>query len=322
MAEHIARMATTGVVSQGGTRIEITRKAIDSLVNSADEGRALPFVVEHDPSCMPIGKITELWAEPFEREYAAMGRVHIEEGARAVTHMKSGASLVCLGFVEAPKPFVRKSRDGKGDLLAIGVDRANFQDAQSHAAFVDAVVRIDEEIACRGIARHSLVPEPLIEFVLSNIHIKMAVALGLWTIRRVEKFVRYTVDETLKKTADSIAAVLSEKMKRIVKAYSQRKTKDQRPILVEIAIPGDLDLILLARVDGRAEFPGIDLKNLTAEMEKYGDLLQQAEEVTFLRTDTSWKFQYLKTRTGEVLGSQECYSRTLKRLRSAGSTRS
>ena len=321
MAEHIARMVTTGVVSQGGTRIEITREAIESLVDSADEGRALPFVVEHDPSCIPIGKITELWAEPFEREYAAMGRVHIEEGARTVAHLKSGTSLVCLGFVEAPKPFVRKSRDEEGDFVVISVDRANFQDAQSHAAFVDAVGRIDERIACRGIVRHSLVPEPLIEFVLSDIHIKMAVALGLWTFRRVEKFVRYTVDETLKESADSIIAVLSAKIRETVKAYSHRRTEDRSPILVEITIPGDLDLILLARVGGRVEFPGIGLENLTSEMEKYGDVLQQAEEATFLRTDTGWKFQYLKTRTGEVLGSEECYSRTLRRLRGVGSTR-
>ena len=131
------------------------------------------------------------------------------------------------------------------------------------------------------LVEHSLVPEPIIEVILSDIHIKMAVALGLWMLRRVEKFVRYTVDETLKKTADSVIAVLSAKIKRVVGAYSQRETEDRRPILVEIVIPGDRDVILLARVDSRAEFPGIDLENLVAEMEKYGDMLQRAGRGNF-----------------------------------------
>ena len=126
MAEHIARMAATGVINQGGTRIKITREAIESMVSSVDSQRALPFIVEHDPSCMPIGKVTELWAEPFENEYAAMGRVYMEESARAITHVRSGMRLVCLDFAEAPQPFVRKPRGDIDSALAIAVDRANL----------------------------------------------------------------------------------------------------------------------------------------------------------------------------------------------------
>ena len=322
MAERIARMATTGVVEQGGVEIEITREAIESLANHANGERALPFIVEHDPSCMPIGKITEVWTEPFGEGYAAMGRVHIEESARHVTHVKSATSLVHLDFAEAPRPFVRRRADEESPILIIRVDRANFQDEQSHASFLEAVGRIDEAIVCREVGRHSLVPEPLIEFLLSDMHVKAALAVGLWTLKRVEKFVRYTVDETLKKAADSITDILSLKMTKIVEAYRGRKAEDERPILIEITVPNDVNLILLMRIKPYGVFPRIDLENLTAEMEEYGDMLQQAEEVTFLRTDTGWKFQYLKTRTGEVFGSEECYSRTLKRLRGVGSTRS
>ena len=51
-------------------------------------------------------------------------------------------------------------------------------------------------------------------------------------------------------------------------------------------------------------------------MEKYGDLLQQAEEVTFARTGIDdWEFQYLKTRTGEVFGTLECYKRTTEQFK-------
>ena len=51
-------------------------------------------------------------------------------------------------------------------------------------------------------------------------------------------------------------------------------------------------------------------------MEKYGDLLRQAEEATFARTEAGeWEFQYLTTRTGEVFGTAKCYKRTLDKLR-------
>ena len=320
MAERIARLATTGIVKQGGFRIQISREAIESIAGQVSGERALPFGVEHDPSCMPIGKVTEGWTESFGDEYAAMARVHVEEDARGAIHVKSGADLVCLSFAGARKPFVRERAHGGKGSLAIAVDWANFADRKSYAAFVDAVKQIDEKIVCRKIGRHALVPEPLIEFLISDIHIKMAVAVGLWTLRRAEKFIRYTVDETLKRTADTVVEVLSAKISRVVKAYGERHTKDHRPVLVKVVIPGDMDVILLTKVRGTEEYPERWLEELAVEMEKFGDILQQAEEAVFCRTDGGWEFQYLKTGTGEVVGTRECYSKTIERVRNVGRT--
>ena len=318
MAERIARLATTGIVKQGGFRIQITKEAIESIAGQVSGERALPFGVEHDPSCMPIGKVTEGWTESFGDEYAAMARVHVEEDAHGVIHVKSGADLVCLSFAGAPKPFVRERANGGKGSLAIAVDWANFADMKSHAAFVDAIKQIDEKIVCRKVGRHALVPEPLIEFLISDIHIKMAVAVGLWTLRRAEKFIRYTVDKTLKRTADAVVEVLSAKISRVVKAYGERQTNDHRPVLVKVVIPGDMDVILLTKIRGTEEYPEKWLEELAVEMEKFGDILQQAEEAVFCGTDGGWEFQYLKTRTGEVVGTRECYSKTIERVRNVG----
>ena len=57
---------------------------------------------------MPIGKIKEAWVEPFEDEYVAMARIHVEEDARSTIHMRSGTELVYLDFASAPKPFVQQ----------------------------------------------------------------------------------------------------------------------------------------------------------------------------------------------------------------------
>ena len=39
--------------------------------------------------------------------------------------------------------------------------------------------------------------------------------------------------------------------------------------------------------------------------------MQCAEEATFARLENNeWEFQFLKTRTGKVIGTPECYERT------------
>lgn len=318
MTEYIARVATTGLIEQAGTTVRLTKEFLESIRDQVNSDRCLPFVVEHDPFCMPIGKINEAWIEPFEDEYAAMARIHVEDDALRANHTRSSTELVYLNFADVPKPFVREFKNTDRNLMTLSVDLANFDSTESHATFMDAVTRVDDEISCRNVGRHSLVPEPLIQLVLTHPELCAALSVGLWVVRRVEKFVRYTIDETLKKTADDISDSLSAIIRRIVSAYKQCKSDDDRPILAEVVVPGQVAVILLIKIDHAEEFPSIDLSEVTAEMEKYGDLLQQAEEITLARTDSGgWEFQYLKTRKGEVFGTLECYKRTLEQLRRA-----
>ena len=316
MVELTARIATTGLVKQGASTVRLTREAIESIADQVNGERSFPFSVEHDPYCMPIGKIKEAWVEPFEDEYVAMARIHVEDDLLSTIHKTSGTELVILDFASASKPFVQEFKKADQSLVTVGVDLANFYDTQNHAAFMDAVNSIDDEITCECVGRHSLGPEPLIQFVLSHPEISVALSVvGTWILKRVEKFIRYTVDETSKKIGDEISDILSGKIRQIVSSYKNCQSGDERPILIQIIVPNDINLILLTRIDRDEEFPSINLKKLTTEMEKYGDLLQQAEEVTFARTGVDdWEFQYLKTRTGEVIGTSECYKRTTQQL--------
>ena len=129
-------MATTSIVEQGGARIRIAKEAIASFVDQVDGEKALPFAVEHDPLCMPVGKTKEAWTEAVGGEYAAMARIHIEDRTRGMTHVKSGAKLVYLSFAEAPKPFVNDVKQGEHDSVAIRVDRANCDSPKSRDDFM------------------------------------------------------------------------------------------------------------------------------------------------------------------------------------------
>lgn len=311
MVEILARVTTTHGVNQGSKTVRLTKESLEDAAKQANGDRAIPFTVGHDPFCMPIGKTTEAWVEPFEDEHALMARTYVEDDIHLLTHSVLDTQLVCLDFKEASKPFIRRYGDTEETAFIVGVDWANFNSIQKVNEFTNDVEQIDDGITCKTLGRHSLGPEPFIEFVFSNPEISAALAWMLW---RAEKFIRYTVDETLRKIADDISDSLSDKIRGIHTAYGNRQSEDDRPVLSKIVIPGDMDLILLIRTACDEEFQNLDLTKLTAEMENYGDLLECAEEATFARLENrEWKFQYLKTRTGKVIGTPECYERTIKK---------
>ena len=266
--------------------------------------------VNHDPFCLPIGKVKDAWVEPLGSELAAVVRIHIEDDP-SIEKLRSGIELIRLDFEDDPRLF--KRLEIKTGTLA--VDQANFNNLQDYSEFAKDVSYVDDEITCSSeIGRRALTPEPLIQFVVSNPEISAALA---WILQRLEKFVRYTVDETLRKVADDISDSLSAKLKNILKAYGKRRSNDSRPTVTKIIIPGDTELTLLVKTERSEEFPAMDLKKLTVEMEKYGELLQEADCATFARVGVNdWEFLYLTTRSGKVIGTLECHKRTLDLLHS------
>ena len=319
MVEILARVATTGIVEQGGIRVRITKEAIKSLPETVAGDQAIPFTVDHDPFCLPIGKVEEAWIEPFGKEYAVMARIHLEDSYSITSHRRTGVGLVRLDFEDNPKPFIgRRYNKTEERQCTLNVDLANFDNPQDYAAFADDVNSIDDTIGCyNGIQRHALIPEPFLQFVVSHPALSTVLSVGGgWVIGRATKFITYTVDETLKKVGDEISDSLSMKILDILRAYKNRRTQDNRPSVTEIIIPGNLELTLLVKTEQDEEFPAIELERLVAEMEKYGDLLQDADRATFARTETNdWEFLYLTTRSGRVIGTAKCHERTIATLR-------
>lgn len=315
MTEFSAVLAKTGVVQQREVTTMITKEALQSLVDGLNTDRSLPFIVEHDPSGMPIGKVTQAWLEPSGADWVAKGRIHIEHSARRVTHAQSGAELVCLDFQDAPEPFVQRYGQCGRNAISVGIDRANFESIDHYEAFKETLEHIDSDFLQKDIGRHSAIPEPLIEFILSDPVLRTA--LTVWLLRRAEKFATYTVDETLKKAADELVELISVKISKIVRAFKKHQAEVDAPVVNQIVIPGELALVLLVSLDAGEEFPGIDLKKLTKELEKYSDLLGDAEEARFAWSDGSWKLLYMKTRSGRAIGTTECLERTLSRLEGA-----
>ena len=242
-----------------------------------------------------------------------MVQIYIEDEHSNFVHQRSGADMVSLNFENSPKRFLQREYDNvdsRQDVLS--VDLANFSDPKDYDAFTRDVSEIDKTIVLEDrIQRHSLGPEPLLQFVLSDPGLIATLATGYWVVRRVEKFVSYTVDETLRKLGDGISDSLSGKINEIVKTYRKHRPMDDRPITTKIVVPTNVELILLIKTQADKEMPAIDFCGLVAEMEKYGDILEKASSATFSRIGNSgWTFEYCTTRSGKVIGSLECYKRT------------
>ena len=316
MTEIIARVATTHIFEQAGVRVGLTKESLESGAERANGESAIPFTVEHDPFCMPLGKTVDAWVEPYEREYALMSRIYIDDNPQEVLHEGSHTEWVCLNFEDAPKPFIRRAVTVNDSQIEMIVDSARFVNAEASDELLRDLKVIDSNVSLRHGGRYSLELQPLVQFVLSDpVVYGILASAGLWLFRRAEKFASYTVDETLRKIGDEISDSWSEKLIGLFRAYRNHQPEDPRPILSQTAITvDDADLILLARIEWDEEHPRVVLGKLTVEMTKYADLLEDAEEITFSRVENDdWELLYFKTRSGKVIGTKECYERTLQR---------
>ena len=322
MTEISGRVATTHVIEQAGVQVAFTKEALESLSEQANGECAAPIIVEHNPFCLPIGKTIEAWVEPFGNEYALMSRIYIEDNPQCTIHPESKVALAHLNFNHAPKPFLKRRVDSEESDTALIIDLTSFADQEESDAFARELKAVDPKVSLQLGGRFSLGPEPLIQLVISDAAVTSTILKAFagvaawWSLKRAGKFVTYTIDETLRKVAAELSDSLSGKLIGFLRAYKNRQPKNDRPITSQIIIPTDkTHLILLAKTERDEEDLRIDLAKLITEIAKYADLLEDAEEATFARIGIDdWEFLYLKTKSGRVIGTMECYQKTLREL--------
>ena len=315
MIEAVGIVAGTQADLQGDV---LSKKAIKSIVERVNGDRAVGYgKPNHDQFCMPLGKLAEAWIETREGHHVAVARMFYYENAHRTMHSESGNEIALLEFPDNPKPFLRTSDSRPLEQTIISVDLANFDNWQDYTKFADDVTHIDEAINCDdSTTRKAFLPEPFIQIILSHLDAAAFLGVGLWTFKRAAKFITYTADETLRKTGDELSDILSAKLKAILRKYKGRQSEDDRPIVTRIVLPGDPELNLLTRTDRDAEFQELNLKEIIAEMQKYSDLLQEADSVTLGRDGkSSWEFLYLTTMSGKVIGTSICFDKTVKLMK-------
>ena len=221
--------------------------------------RAVKSNVDHDLFCMPFGKVVNAWVEAHEDRHLLLARIFYEDEVKSAVHLKTGTQLALFEFSEHPKPFVREFQNGPQEETRVNVDIANFDDWQQYSEFENDVGSIDQRIACSfGLGRKSAVPEPIIQFVLSNpVATVVLTMVARWILVRAGKFITHTTDETLRKIGDDLSDELSAKVRAVLKSYKRRQSKDDRPVVTQIIVQGDVELNLLTRTEHDSEYQNL-----------------------------------------------------------------
>lgn len=316
MIEIDAIVAGTGLDRQG---VFVTKEAILSAAEDSI-GDRVPIAgrPNHDPFCMPLGKVIKTWVETREDHHVLVARMCFDDAPIQERHQLSGTDLVRLDFPNNSKPFLRLADNGTREQTTVRVDLANFDDMQGYEEFADAVRHFDDTIMCEDtLARKGFDAEPIIVLLLSNLHAATFVTLiGSWALVRALKFVNHTIDETSKKVGDELSDVFSAKILSVFRRHSGCQSKENRPAVTQIVIPGAIEMNLLTRTEPGSESQGMDFELLGAEIERYSDLLQVADSICFGReANGDWELQYLTTKSGKVIGTAKCYEKTLRILR-------
>lgn len=74
-------------------------------------------------------------------------------------------------------------------------------------------------------------------------------------------------------------------------------------------------MVLLTKTELGEEHPNLNLERVVAELERFGDLLKDADSVTLSQAESDdWRLQQIRTKSGRVVASHECYEYTMASL--------
>ena len=282
----------------------MSKEALESGVAQIKGARALPLNLEHDVTLPPVGKVIDAWIEPTpdgEHQLVALEE-HFGDG-QGVT-LNDGVQLWRQTSERDHRPFVR-SVVGSQEKTTIEYDLGNFRTDERNA-FLDQLPS-SSEFTIRPQVRKSLVPDPILFVTLS---------VG---------FASLLTAKTLYKTADKIADDVSSDLFRL---YSMLKAAAivlarfsiprLRPVTYVMILPGnptiefvvrtrDVDVLLSAMAADELRIPLANADALTRQL--------PAAKIQFLLDgDNAWRFNYLLTETGGVVGTPELFSRRARRF--------
>ena len=288
--------------------------AFDDFPLQAKGERALKSMLEHDPHYFPLGKVADVSIRDRPEDIVLTVSIDDTRSIRRFCHQATQRHMVEIEFVNDSRPFVHHAIDDQSPLIEVDVDIVNFDDISRHREFAArATDPIHHADKAGLLARRSATPEPLIQFLVANPELT-AVLLG--TLRRGERFLRYTLDETMRKLGDDISDAISRRIRRIVKVYNEERSTDDRDPTSHLVIGTNPEINLLTRTTRLEQDTDVGLGSLVSQMELHKDLLASAESVTFARSDgkTPWRLLYMETSSGNVITTADCYEETTRSL--------
>ena len=286
----------------------MTRESLEGAAEALNNGSRQLFTVEHDATIPPLGKVLEAWVEPIEDgEYQLVVTRETFEEPTWIT-LPTGAKLLKQESEVDHNPFASRYK-GVSDGYELSCDWVNFESPESVQEFLDDIRNasgVDFTDSIFG--RKSATPDP--EFF-----IRIAETIGAYLVAKkvVDKAGDKVVDLVMEDVAKFYAFV-----KAIAGSAIKYTLPKNRPVtyifvvsyapVIEFIVRSNNPNSVLSAVSmdklEKATSDAMDLhENLGADKIQY--LLNQRGE---------WEFNYLLTRTGQVIGTKQAYSRRTKKI--------
>ncbi len=224
--------------------LKITREALLEAAETINGDKAVRQGLEHDHHYAPIGKVRAASVVDVDEESAL---TVLPDDTHVFTdriHEPTGIRIVELTFPNDTRPFVIHEERTFESALTVNVDWANFDNEENFNAFCETTDEDGDSVVGLPMGRRSLVPDPLIQFAVDYPVIAAALT---WVFLRGEKFLRYTVDQTLRKTGDAISEKISEKIKEWIGVYNKTRAPHEQPVTSHVIINSDPQIHLLTR---------------------------------------------------------------------------
>lgn len=286
--------------------MRMTKEALDSAVDQIDGDTVPRLSIEHDVTLPPIGKVIKASVERMEDgEYRLVATQEIFEDFKEVW-LPDGTLAMIQESKTDQRPF-----NGEDTLppekIEIHYDPINFHTKDDLTKFLTEVREMGDFKECE-IMRKAYLPDPQLIFTLTS---------GIIAYLSGQKILEKVGDKILEPIFEDFGK-LYPLVKTATAGVLRHAVPKNRPVTYVFVAPGQPTIEFVVRTNS----PDIVLsaileQELVESFSKAEELNKtlHAEKVQFLLdSDGRWKFNYLLTDKGAVIGTPEAYSKRAKVL--------
>ena len=290
---------------------QITLEALEDAAESVNSGKYAPSVgVEHDPTIMPIGKVTRAYvAKIDDSDY---GLYCEQDMFSASPIIINGDTYIVQKSLIDDRPLSSAVLENNEKLL-VQTDFVNFTSLDEAKLFFEELSK-EYDIETGYFERKSLIPDPELIFQLME---KTVAALLVYLASKpiIEKVGNHIVDHALSEL-DSLYDFIK---KAIIKAAKQFVPAN-RPVTYIFTGTHDFVIELVVQtanpntvISAIKEDKLVGVINEIEKLKNHFASFSKIQLVYNLETE-NWEFNYIATETGEVIGTEKSYNRSVKKI--------
>lgn len=291
----------------------ITEEAVRLIVDSINnDDRVAKIGIEHDPFCMPQGKVLRASTARERNKLVAKCDAIVHDAPLSLQDNDTQQDLVALFFDEHPQRFKRTAVGEWSEQCKITVNPTSFSSQQDAVRFLKDCASIDGLALNPYMVRKFPTPEPMISVLLCDPEAVLPLFItSAWMQQRVFKDIYSIADESTWRQAGRLVDRLESMIASAVdKFFSAPGSTPASPTTVELVVPGDdIEVTLLRRVTGASGQFHVNAPELVSALNRFRELVDFADQITLSWTeDDHWNLEYVATKSGHVIGTAECYA--------------